>query len=143
MGLCGEAITTLVSNNEKPNQLSEIISSPLFGSVVAMSSSTLYRKAERQFRKATKNRPANIEQEWTPFRTAEKRFKARFPPPDVSSVLDLASADESRAPEIELGHWVGSPTAVDSVKISLKENVYTIPSIPGAPHLQVKQVPVV
>jgi alkylated DNA repair protein alkB family protein 1 len=105
-----------------------------------MSSST---KAERQFRKATKNRPANIEQEWTPFRAAEKRFKARFPPPDVSSALDLASADESRAPEIKLGHWVGSSIAVDSVKISLKENIYTIPHIPGVPHLQVKRVPVV
>jgi len=115
----------------------EIISSPVFGPVVTMSSSTLdYRKAERQFRKATKNRPANIEQEWTPFRVAEKRFKARFPPPDISSVLDLASADESRAPEIELGRWVGSSIAVISVKISLKENIYTIPHIPGAPHSQ-------
>ncbi|KIM49179.1 hypothetical protein M413DRAFT_21445 [Hebeloma cylindrosporum] len=107
----------------------------MFGPVVAMdSSSTLtkeYRKAERQFRKATKNRPENIEQEWTPFRAAEKPFKARFPPPDISSVLDLAAADESRASEIELGHWVGSSNAVESVKISLKENVYTIPRIPG------------
>ena len=105
--------------------------------------SSSYRKAERQFRKATKNRPANIEQGWTPFRAAEKRFKARFPPPDISSVLDLASPDESRAPEIELGHWVGSSIAIDSVKISLKENIYTIPHIPGTPHLQVKQVLVV
>lgn len=29
--------------------------------------------------------------EWTPFRAAEKRFKVRFPPPDLTDVLDLAS----------------------------------------------------
>jgi len=123
----------ILNNHEKHDP--EIISSPVFGPVFTMSSTLDYRKAERQFRKATKNRPANIEQEWTPFRVAEKRFKARFPPPDISSVLDLASADESRAPEIELGRWVGSSIAVDSVKISLKENIYTIPHIPGAPHI--------
>jgi alkylated DNA repair protein alkB family protein 1 len=119
----------------------------MFGPVVAMASSdTLtkeYKKAERQFRKATKNRPSNIEQEWTPFRAAEKRFKARFPHPDLSSVLDLATADESKTSEIELGRWVGSFTAVETVKISLKENIYTVPRIPGAPHLLVNQAPTV
>jgi len=29
--------------------------------------------------------------EWTPFRAAEKRFKARFPLPDLTDVLDLSS----------------------------------------------------
>ena len=96
-----------------------------------------YKKAQRQYLKATKNRPATIDQEWTPFRAAEKRFKARFPPPDLSSVLDLAAADGSRAQEIIDGHWQGSPTAVESVKMPLRNdkrrsNAYLIPAIPGA-----------
>ncbi|KAF8959032.1 hypothetical protein BDZ97DRAFT_1923177 [Flammula alnicola] len=108
-----------------------------------MPSSTLlpntpeYRKAQRQYLKTTKNRPANIEQEWTPFRAVEKRFKARFPPPDLSSVLDLACADERRTREVELDRWKGSPTAVEYVKIPLRDgiresaNAYTVPQIPG------------
>jgi alkylated DNA repair protein alkB family protein 1 len=41
--------------------------------------------------KTTKNRSKDIDAEWTPFRAAEKKYKARFPPPDLSHVLDLAS----------------------------------------------------
>ena len=69
--------------------------------------SAAYKKARRQFYKATKNRPA-VEQDWTPFRAAEKSFKARFPPPDLSGVLDLAQLDSSRQQEIEQGVWKGS-----------------------------------
>ncbi|KAF8902083.1 hypothetical protein CPB84DRAFT_1729251 [Gymnopilus junonius] len=105
-----------------------------------MSSSVLlpntpeYKKAQRQYFKATKNRPANIDQQWTPFRAAEKHFKARFPPPDLSSVLDLAAADDSRTQEIIDGHWKGSPTSIESVKVPLKgrsSHAYIIPAIPG------------
>jgi alkylated DNA repair protein alkB family protein 1 len=53
--------------------------------------STAYKKARRQYLKTTKNRSKDIDAEWTPFRAAEKRYKARFPPPDLSHVLDLAS----------------------------------------------------
>ncbi|KAF8201434.1 hypothetical protein BJ912DRAFT_1019397 [Pholiota molesta] len=79
----------------------------------------------------------NIESEWTPFRAAEKRFKARFPPPDLSSVLDLACADEHRAREIQDGHWRGNPSAIKVVEIPLKTpnrepaKAYTIPQIPA------------
>ncbi|KDR81555.1 hypothetical protein GALMADRAFT_89623 [Galerina marginata CBS 339.88] len=93
-----------------------------------------YKKAQRQYLKATKNRPQNIDHEWSPFRAAEKRFKTRFPSPDLSSVLDLACADDARAGEIERGRWKGSPSAVKSVKIPLNAGntyAYTIPSIPG------------
>ncbi|OAX39202.1 hypothetical protein K503DRAFT_769734 [Rhizopogon vinicolor AM-OR11-026] len=53
--------------------------------------SAAYKKARRQYLKTTKNRSKDIDAEWTPFRIAEKRYKARFPPPDLSHVLDLAS----------------------------------------------------
>ena len=92
-----------------------------------------YKKAQRQFLKATKNRPANIEQEWTPFRAAEKRFKARFPPPDLSDVFDLAC---NKVRELERKHWMGSPTVVDYVDVSLADRnlaAFSIPRVPGGP----------
>ena len=93
-----------------------------------------YKKAQRQYLKATKNRPVNIDQEWTPFRTAEKRFKARFPPLDLSSVLDLGRRNETRIPEIENGSWAGSPDAVECIQISSDPQLaYIIPQIPGMP----------
>jgi len=94
-----------------------------------------YKKAQRQYLKATKNRPANIDQEWTPFRAAEKRFKARFPPPDLSTVLDLACRDESRLQEIEEGVWMGCSNAIECIDISGgNTRAYTVPQVPGAPH---------
>lgn len=54
-------------------------------------SSAAYKKAKRQYIKTTKNRSKDIFAEWTPFRSAEKKYKARFPPPDLSHILDLAS----------------------------------------------------
>ncbi|KAJ2916008.1 hypothetical protein MD484_g4360, partial [Candolleomyces efflorescens] len=70
-------------------------------------SSAVYKKARRQFYKATRNRPT-VDQDWTPFRAAEKRFKARFPPPDLSQVLDLAQLDGTRQQELAQGVWKGS-----------------------------------
>ena len=91
-----------------------------------------YKKAQRQYLKATKNRPANIDQEWTPFRAAEKKFKARFPPLDLSSVLDLALRNDARNPEIENGIWAGSPDAVECIQIlSGARSAYIVPQIPG------------
>lgn len=95
-----------------------------------------YKKAHRQFLKATKNRPTNIDQDWTVFRAAEKRFKSRFPPPDLSDVLDLASRCGNDFPEHERGHWVGSPTVVDYVNVSLGDQnpaAFSVPRVPGAP----------
>jgi len=61
-------------------------------------SSAAYKKARRQHLKTTKNRGKDVDAEWTPFRAAEKKYKARFPPPDLSHVLDLASvASDSEA----------------------------------------------
>lgn len=97
-------------------------------------SSPAYRKAQRQYFKSTKNRDADVERDWTPFRAAEKRFKARFPPPDLSNVLDLATLDEGRGHEIQSGIWAGRPDAVAFQEITLKggnTKGYILPSIPG------------
>jgi alkylated DNA repair protein alkB family protein 1 len=91
-----------------------------------------YKKAQRQYLKATKNRPVNIDQEWTSFRAAEKKFKARFPPLDLSSVLDLALRNDERNPEIKNGTWAGSPDAVECTQIlSGSRSAYIVPQIPG------------
>lgn len=84
-----------------------------------------YKKAQRQHAKATKNRPTTIVQEWSPFRASEKKFKAHFPPPDLSNVLDL-SAEEV------LGHWVGSSTAFEYVNVALEDTkALAISQVPG------------
>lgn len=93
--------------------------------------SSAYKKARRQYIKATKNRPRDVENDWTPFRAAEKKFKARFPPPDLSNVLDLATLDPARTEEVSQGVWAGRPDAVQYEV--LEKNVITIPQIPGAP----------
>ncbi|KAJ3573957.1 hypothetical protein NP233_g2082 [Leucocoprinus birnbaumii] len=88
-----------------------------------------FRKAKKQFLKTRRNRP-DVEADWTPFRAAEKKFKARFPPPDLSGVLDLALSTEERAEEIKRGGWAGS---LDAVKYeAVGTNAITVPSIPGA-----------
>ena len=85
-----------------------------------------YRKAQRQHLKATKNRLATVEQEWSSFRASEKKFKARFPPPDLSNVLDLS-------PENGLGHWVGSSTALEYLNVALNDSkAVALSRVPGA-----------
>ncbi|KAG5654507.1 hypothetical protein H0H81_001148 [Sphagnurus paluster] len=91
-------------------------------------SSPAYKKANRLFKKATKHRDPLLELEWTPFRAAEKKFKARFPPPDLSDVLDLATLDPGREQEIQQGVWHGS-TTVQYTRLS--KNAYAVPHIPG------------
>jgi len=98
-------------------------------------SSPAYKKARRQFYKATKNRPP-VEQDWSSFRAAEKRFKARFPPPDLSTVLDLALLVPSRSEELDAGVWKGSSAPFEYVKLSATPAytgpVYIVPAVPGA-----------
>ncbi|KAL0946971.1 hypothetical protein HGRIS_013122 [Hohenbuehelia grisea] len=97
--------------------------------------SKAYKKARRLYLKSTRNRDADIDAEWTPFRAAEKRYKARFPPPDLRGVLDLALLDETRADEVKLGVWAGQPNAVDFKEIPLNtpgsSKAYAIPDVPG------------
>ncbi|KAG6911483.1 hypothetical protein DXG01_014557 [Tephrocybe rancida] len=93
-----------------------------------------YKKARRLYFKATKNRNPDLELDWSPFRAAEKKYKARFPPPDLSTVLDLATLDPARDDEIQQGVWKGS-SSVPHAELSVAERsskFYTIPQIPGA-----------
>ncbi|KAJ6455668.1 hypothetical protein C8R45DRAFT_845367 [Mycena sanguinolenta] len=95
--------------------------------------SPAYKKAKRQYLNSTRNRRSDVELDWTPFRAAEKRFKARFPPPDLSTVLDLAVLDDTRTPEIQAGVWKGTSNALDYRKLDSSSNIkaYTIPRVPG------------
>lgn len=97
--------------------------------------SKAYKKARRQYHKATKNRSSDVESDWTEFRAAEKRYKSRFPPPDLCNVLDLATLDRSRDEEVKQGVWMGKHDAVEHVEIPARSGsakVYAIPRIPGA-----------
>ncbi|OSX64798.1 hypothetical protein POSPLADRAFT_1044247 [Postia placenta MAD-698-R-SB12] len=101
--------------------------------------SAAFKKARRQYLKTTRNRTEHVEAEWTPFRAAEKKFKARFPPPDLSGVLDLALLDDSRAAEVSNGVWKGRPNAVQCEEIELRprgrssgiRKAYIFPNTPG------------
>ncbi|KAI0928030.1 hypothetical protein AcV5_005724 [Taiwanofungus camphoratus] len=102
-------------------------------------SSAAYKKAKRTHLKTTRNRNEHVESEWTPFRVAEKKYKARFPPPDLSNVLDLAVLDESRVDEISGGGWSGKGNVVQYSEIPLRceegssngRKAYVFPSTSG------------
>ena len=102
-------------------------------------SSKQYKKARRQHHKTTKNRAKDVDADWTPFRAKEKKYKARFPPPDLSDVLDLATLDPTRVEEIANGGWKGRPDAVEHREIQMKghdrgrhaRKAYAVPRIPG------------
>ena len=94
-----------------------------------------YKKARRQHLKSTRTRPDHVEADWTPFRAAEKKYKAKFPPPDLRNVLDLALLDSSKAEECQQGGWCGSVDAVEYRAIDLPggtKRAYIFPRIPGA-----------
>ncbi|KAJ7632537.1 hypothetical protein FB45DRAFT_912725 [Roridomyces roridus] len=75
---------------------------------------------------------SSVELDWTPFRAAEKRFKARFPPPDLSQdVLDLALLNATRASEIEAGIWKGTTSGLEYRKLTGDVEAYVTPRIPG------------
>ncbi|KIY69975.1 hypothetical protein CYLTODRAFT_442295 [Cylindrobasidium torrendii FP15055 ss-10] len=97
------------------------------------SSSAAYKKARRIHYKTTKNRDSAADADWTPFRTAEKYYKARFPPPSLVNVLDLATLDEERSAEIEAGFWHGNGDTVSIKELDTHggTKVYSVPSIPG------------
>lgn len=102
--------------------------------------SAAYKKARRRHLKTTRNRSDQTDAEWTAFRAAEKKYKARFPPPDLSSVLDLALLDDERAEEVSRGVWKGGIDASSYREIGLKNGesssgrrkAYVFPDRPGA-----------
>ena len=96
-------------------------------------SSQEYKKARRLHLKTTKNRNPELELDWTPFRAAEKKYRARFPPPDLSNVLDLATLDHTREPEIQQGVWRGRSDAVEHKRLVATHRVkaFIVPRVPG------------
>ena len=103
------------------------------GARMADFASAAYKKARRHFNNATKHRQFGYDALWSPFRTVEKRYKARFPPPDLTVALDFATLDPHRTHEITQGLWRGSPDALHFHPIKAKNTVgYVIPCIPGA-----------
>ena len=103
-----------------------------------------YKRARRHHYKTTKNRTEGFDTDWTPFRVAEKKYKARFPPPDLSDVLDLALLDKARSSEIERAGWKGRADAIQTKAIGLKDaqatpagmrKAFTVNDIPGAQDL--------
>ena len=100
-----------------------------------------YKRARKHHYKSTKNREENLDKDWTPFRAAEKKYKARFPPPDLSDVLDLALLNEARDSEIERGGWKGHLETTQVKEIGLENTqattegarkAFTVTAIPGA-----------
>lgn len=55
-----------------------------------------YKRRLKQYRKSTMGHLAD-ETAWTAFRKEEKKYKAKYPPPSLDEVLDLAalSSDQS------------------------------------------------
>lgn len=98
-------------------------------------SSAAYKKAKRLHLKTTKNRPDHADADWTPFRAAEKKYKSRFPPPDLAQVLDIAAGDLSREQEVDHGGWRGRPDAIHRTLLNSVDDtgkkIYMIPALPG------------
>lgn len=101
-----------------------------------------YKKAKKLYEKSLRNRPPEqAGTGWTAFRTAEKKYKTRFPPPDLSDVLDLALLDAYRSDEILNGGWKGNPTALPYERIDvqfedgLPKSAYMFKSHPGFVYL--------
>ena len=99
-----------------------------------------YKRARRHHYKTSKNRIEGLDTDWTPFRVAEKKYKARFPPPDLSDVLDLALLDDPRSSEVERSGWKGRTDAVLTKEIGLRDaqattsrarKAFTLTGIPG------------
>jgi alkylated DNA repair protein alkB homolog 1 len=77
--------------------------------------SAAYKKAWRQHKKSAKT-PASEDLPY--IRHQEKYFKAKFPPPSLERVLDLATRADDRKHEIDAGVWKGSPAAANVEEIS-------------------------
>ncbi|KAF8759796.1 2OG-Fe(II) oxygenase superfamily [Rhizoctonia solani] len=77
-------------------------------------SSRSYKKALRHHLKSQQNKAHEDKPPLSPFRAAEKKYKSRFPPPDLSQVLDLGAA-RKRTPGLVLLPFFVAPTAQRSL----------------------------
>ncbi|TFL07045.1 hypothetical protein BDV98DRAFT_519575 [Pterulicium gracile] len=83
-----------------------------------------YKKLRKHYLKSTKNRDESLSKDWSAFRRVEKKYMARFPPPDLSATLDvrnLSSGSESKA---TLCTEVAGPS-------SSPQRIFAFPHIPG------------
>lgn len=80
------------------------------------------KKTRRRFWRKNPEHPSDDASSWTPFRTSEKKYKAKFPPPDLSDVLDLALLDDARQDEILTTVWKGRHDAVEVQEISMADD---------------------
>ncbi|KAG8745565.1 hypothetical protein FRC10_007743 [Ceratobasidium sp. 414] len=85
-------------------------------------SSKEYKKALRHHRKSEQHKADAYSEPVSAFRAAEKKYKARFPPPDLSGVLDLATLDPQRKAEVDAGRWKGTHDAAAVRQIKLRRN---------------------
>lgn len=91
-----------------------------------------YKRVRRQYLKSAAK---NLNLDCSPFRVAEKKYKARFPIPNLSNVLDLATLDPARTLEIQQAFWSGRSDAIAHHVMDLPgthTKGYIIPRIPGA-----------
>lgn len=98
-----------------------------------------YNKAHKHYLKSIRHRQAGSSAQWTPFRASEKKYMAKFPPPDLSDVLDLALLDEERRDEVDKGIWKGAADALEVRELPLKGNAeakrrraFCVPQVPGS-----------
>jgi alkylated DNA repair protein alkB family protein 1 len=77
--------------------------------------SAAYKKAWKQHRRSAKT-PAS--EDLPHIRCQEKYFKAKFPPPSLERVLDLATRFSDQNQETDGGLWKGSPVAANVEEIS-------------------------
>lgn len=94
-----------------------------------------FKRARRHHYKSTKNRDGDTDIDWTPFRAAEKKYKARFPPPDLSGALDLALLDTRRHADIERTGWKGRPDVAQVKEVDLDvtgtRRAFAVLDVPG------------
>ena len=96
------------------------------------------KKAQRQHLKSIRNRASNIDKDWTVFRFAEKHYKARFPPPDLSNVLDPRDARTNDLARRGCSHSDDLDYRATMLKdVDRGRKAYIIPRIPGAVFYQV------
>ena len=99
--------------------------------------SSAYKRALRRHVKTLEEKKG-IVNAWSAFRTEEKRFKARFPRPELRDVLDLSTLDDGAQsdPVLVSAGWTCAPCDVTRVvplplRVSVPGSAFLVPEIPG------------
>lgn len=101
---------------------------------------TSHEISENRARKrylASKKGSEGVEADWTPFRVAEKLYKAKWPKPDLVNVLDLATLQCQRTEELSSSGWIGGRSkarrlaSTQDTACAPPCSAFAIPEIPG------------